>query len=151
LLWRSGSLMQAVNILRDDGLNAPQRLQARDRSMGGIRLRVPEVRPCLQLVVPIFDALGLASQKVLEVNGLLFGPHAVGPAKIGDAAAGGNPRTGEHQNAMGGSQTGDEVRVVHGCLPAGRFCHGFTAVAALRAAAESCPTVRSRTVTGRTS
>src|SRR5207253_925048 len=101
-------LVQPVDVLRHHRLHAAQPLERGDRLVGGVGPGGEELSGSFGLVLPVLDAFNLGGEEFVEVHGLAAGPHAVGAAEVGNAAAGGDAGAGEHQDAPGSAKELDE-------------------------------------------
>src|SRR5436190_13919401 len=102
--------MQAVDILCDDRDHLPCGLELHDRVVNRVRLGTGMNLPRLQLVVPVFDARRLRCEELLVEHRTPSFPHAVRPAKIGNAAGRRHTGAGEYEDAPRGPKVMNEVR-----------------------------------------
>src|SRR5262249_49294997 len=98
--------------------------------MSSIGLGVLKMRPRLELVFPVFNALVLAPKEILEVNRLPLGPNSVRSAKVWNAASGGDSRPRKDEDSTGAAQSLDQFWVTHGRAFRDRMVNSATIFAA---------------------
>ena len=62
---------------------------------------------------PVANARGFAGYEILEINRLIFRPHAAGATKIGHARFGADPGAGEEDDIAGSPQSRGEFFKLH--------------------------------------
>ena len=96
---RPGKRVETINVLGHDRSELVRFLEADDRAMDVVRLRISERVPILELVIPVLDPRGFGSHEVVVVNRLAFRPDAIRAAKVGNTAAGRNSCAGKDERA----------------------------------------------------
>ena len=96
---RTRGLVETVDVLRHQALELAAALELQERQMRGVGARVLERAMSLELVFPVLPPRGVVGHELLEVDRRALLPEAGRPTKIRDAAAGGDPRSGEDQHA----------------------------------------------------
>jgi len=109
----SGLAVQAVNVLGDNATDFARVFEAHDRLVDHIRSRAQKTFAAFKFVIPMLDPGRFRTHEILIIDRLTSRPDAVGTAKIGDTAFGGNAGAGENDGLRGIAQV---IRQVHGLI-----------------------------------
>src|SRR5207253_7633377 len=94
-------LVEAVDVLRDEELDAPGAGQVGERRVRSVGFGRPDELPGLALVTPVRLARALAGEELGQRHGLVAFPAPAGRAEVGDAGGRREPRAGQHDDAAG--------------------------------------------------
>ena len=128
----AGGRVQSVDVLGDEQLDEPHRLELRERAMRGIRQRLRNDGPAHGTARPVALAHLEARHERAELHGSRAFPLALFVAVIGNAGAGAHARSGEHRETR---MTFDEFAE----LGHGRLLSTFSAPASGAPTLPECP------------
>jgi len=106
----SGELVQSVNILGHQRIQAPDLFQLMQCPVGWIGLSVTNLIPTLKFELPVADTSLVRVHEVIVVDGLPFFPQALRTPKVGDTRSGRDACTGEGEDSMGLGQEGSQLQ-----------------------------------------
>jgi len=106
----SGELVQSVNILGHQRIQAPDLFQLIQCPVGWIGLSVTNLIPTLKFELPVADTRLVRVHEVIVVDGSPFFPQALRTSKVGDTRSGRDACTGEGEDTMGLGQEGSQLK-----------------------------------------
>ncbi len=104
----AGTLVQAIDILGNQGMHMAQRLKPGKGKMCRPRTRLAKCFEANQRPGPVTLARGMALHEVLVLHGRRALPVAGGISVIGNAAFGTDPGAGQHDEPRMSTYKGDE-------------------------------------------
>ena len=100
---KPASLVEAIDVLCDQEVNAARPGERGERVVGGIRAGCTDDLPGLSLVAPVALARGLAREELRQWHRLVALPAPARRAEVGDARARGEAGAREDHHATGHS------------------------------------------------
>ena len=100
LIGYSRSLMQAVDVLRDDARDSSLRDEMRNRPMASIGFRLRHSFINRDLPSPRFAPRFFRGNELAKVDWLILGPDAAGASEVGNSGFSANARAGEDDRSL---------------------------------------------------
>src|SRR5207302_3964032 len=102
VLGRAVTLVQAVDVLRDDGNELAGLLEISESAVSGVGLRRPDRMLPARLPRPATDlrVRDVVLQRRHPLRLRVASPHSVGPTKVRDSRVGRNTRTGKRRDVL---------------------------------------------------